>query len=128
MIYPVCRVKIKGGVVTDKNLRYDGSITISGDILKAAGLQSGDMVDVLNLNNGARITTYVIEGTEKKGEICLNGPSARFFERDDEIVILAVCYLTEKERKNFRMQIVSLSEKNQVIKLEGKNARNEKSA
>ncbi|MCM8822119.1 MAG: aspartate 1-decarboxylase [Candidatus Omnitrophica bacterium] len=126
MIYPVCRVKIKGGVVTDKKLYYNGSITISGDILKAAGIRPADMVDVLNLNNGARVTTYVIEGPEKKGEICLNGPSARFFEKEDEIVILAVCYLTEKERKNFRMRIVSLSKKNRVIKQGGKNARNEK--
>ncbi len=102
MLYPVCRVKIKGGTVTDKNLHYDGSITISGDILRAATIQHGDMVEVLNLNNGARITTYVIEGKENKGEICLNGPAARFFEKGDSVVILAVCYVDEEERKKMK--------------------------
>ncbi|MCM8814709.1 MAG: aspartate 1-decarboxylase [Candidatus Omnitrophica bacterium] len=119
MLYPVCRVKIKGAIVTDKNLYYEGSITISSNIMKAAELQQGDMVDVLNLNNGARITTYVIEGVGKKGEICLNGPSARFFEKDDEIVILGVCYVSEKARKKMKIRIVSLSNRNLTVKLEG---------
>lgn len=123
MLYPVCRAKIKGGIVTDKNLYYDGSITISRDILKAAEIQPGDMVEVLNLNSGARITTYVIEGTEKKGEMCLNGPAARFFEKGDEIIILAICYATEQERKKMKMKLISLSDRNLTIKQEGQNAR-----
>ncbi len=126
MLYPVCRVKIKGATVTDKKLYYDGSITIPRDILEAADIQAGDMVDVLNLNNGARITTYVIEGDEKTGEICLNGPAARFFEKDDQIVILAICLMTEQERKKSRMRVVSLSDGNLTIKVEGKHARHEK--
>lgn len=125
MFYPVCWVKIKGGVVTDKNLYYEGSITISSDILKIAGIKAGDMVDVLNLNNGARITTYVIEGQEK-GEICLNGPAARFFEKNDKIIILAVCFVTEQERKKLKMKIVSLSDSNLTIKVEGQNERHKK--
>ncbi|MCX7706066.1 MAG: aspartate 1-decarboxylase [bacterium] len=122
MLYAVCRTKIKGGVVTDKNLHYDGSITISKDILKAAEIQFGDMVEVLNLNNGARITTYVIEGKKNKGEICLNGPAARYFEKGDEIIILGVCYVTEEERKKLKMKIVSLENNNRTIKVEGNNA------
>lgn len=125
MLYPVCRTKIKGGVVTDKNIYYDGSITISSNILQAAELQHGDMVEVLNLNNGVRITTYVIEGKNNKGEICLNGPAARFFEKRDNIIILAVCYATEEERKKLKMKIVSLSDENLTIKMEGGNVGSE---
>jgi len=119
MIYPVCRTKIKGGKVTGKKLYYDGSITIARDILHAAELQPGDMVDVLNLNNGARITTYVIEGAEKTGEICLNGPAARFFEEGDEVVILSICLVTASERHNMKMKIVSLTGNNLRITVEG---------
>jgi len=118
MLYPVCRVKIKGGRVTEKNLYYDGSITISSDILESSGILPGDMVDVLNLNNGARITTYVIIEEKKKGEIFLNGPAARFFEIGDKVIILGICLATQKERKKVKMKIISLSEKNQIVKVE----------
>ncbi|MGC8805282.1 MAG: aspartate 1-decarboxylase [Candidatus Ratteibacteria bacterium] len=111
-MYQICRTKFKGGKVTGKKLYYDGSITIAWDILRAADLQPGDMVDVLNLNNGARITTYVIAGPEKTGEICLNGPAARFFEEGDEIVILGTCLVTASERKKIKMKVVSLTDNN----------------
>ncbi len=126
MLYQVCKTKIKGARVTDKKLYYDGSITIPKDILKAAGIKAGDIIDVLNLNNGARITTYVIEG-KNHGEICLNGPAARFFEVGDEIIILQVCFMTQKKRERSRLNVISLSEKNEIITVEAKNARNEKS-
>ncbi|MCM8759292.1 MAG: aspartate 1-decarboxylase [Candidatus Omnitrophica bacterium] len=125
MLYPVCRTKIKGGIVTDKNLYYDGSITISNNILEAAEIKPGDMVEVLNLNNGARVTTYVIKGKENSGEICLNGPAARFFEIGDQIIILSVCLVTDDERKKLKMRLVSLTDRNLTIKVEGNNARNE---
>ncbi|HOK79763.1 MAG TPA: aspartate 1-decarboxylase [bacterium] len=124
MIYPICRTKIKGGKVTGKKLYYDGSITIARDILRAADLQRGDMVEVLNLNNGARITTYIIEGPEKTGEICLNGPAARFFEEGDEVVILGICLVTASERKKIKMKVISLTNNNLTITVEGSHARN----
>ncbi|MCM8805717.1 MAG: aspartate 1-decarboxylase [Candidatus Omnitrophica bacterium] len=124
MLYPVCRTKIKGGKITGKKLYYDGSITISSDILKAAGIQPGDMVEVLNLNNGARVSTYVIEGPEKTGEICPNGPAARFFEEGDEIIILGICFANEKERKQLKMRLVTLADNNRTIKIGGAHVRN----
>ncbi len=119
MLYPVCRAKIKGGKVTGKNLYYDGSITISSEILEAAGIVAGDIVDVLNLSNGARITTYVIVENKKKCEIFLNGPAARFFEIGDQVIILNISLATEQERNKTKMKVVSLSEKNQIVKVEG---------
>ncbi|MCM8772082.1 MAG: aspartate 1-decarboxylase [Candidatus Omnitrophica bacterium] len=112
----VARCKIKGGKVTDKNLYYEGSITIDKKIIKEADIIPGEMVYVLNLNNGARIFTYVIEGQENSGIICLNGPSARFFEIGDEVIILGISFLEEEELKNFKMRIIELGEGNKVKK------------
>lgn len=110
------RCKIKGGKVTDKNLYYEGSITIDKKIIEEADILPGEMVYVLNLNNGARIFTYVIEGEENSGTICLNGPSARFFEVGDEVIILGISLVEEKEIKNFRMKLIKLGEKNKIEK------------
>jgi aspartate 1-decarboxylase len=110
------RCKIKGGKVTNKKLYYEGSITIDKEILKEADILPGEMVYVLNLNNGARIFTYVIEGEENSGTICLNGPSARFFEVGDEIIILGISIVNEDELKNFKMKIINLGEKNKIQK------------
>ncbi len=112
----IARCKIKGGKVTDKNLYYEGSITIDKKIIKKADIFPGEMVYVLNLNNGARIFTYVIEGNENSGTICLNGPSARFFEVGDEVIILGISFLEEDKIKNFKMKIIELGEKNKIKK------------
>jgi len=110
------RCKIKGGKVTDKNLYYEGSITIDRKIIQEADIVPGEMVYVLNLNNGARIFTYVIEGEENSGTICLNGPSARFFEVGDEVIILGISLVEEEKIKDFKMRIVKLGEKNKIEK------------
>jgi len=73
------------------------------------------MVYVLNLNNGARILTYVIEGEENSGTICLNGAAARFFEIGDEVIILSSSFLDNEEIENYKMKIVELGENNKVI-------------
>lgn len=114
MLKEVCICKIKGGKITEKKLYYEGSITIDKEIIERAGLFPGEMVYVLNLNNGARISTYVIEGERNSGVICMNGPSARFFEIGDEIIILAVAYLDEEELKNYKMKIIELGENNRI--------------
>lgn len=110
----MCKSKIKGGKVTDKNLYYEGSITLDKKIIEASSLIPGEMVYVLNLNNGARISTYVIEGQENSGVICLNGAAARFFEIGDEVIILSSAFLDEEEIKNYSMKIIELGENNKV--------------
>ncbi|MCM8804818.1 MAG: aspartate 1-decarboxylase [Candidatus Omnitrophica bacterium] len=108
------RCKIKGGKVTDKNLYYEGSITIDKKIIEQADILPGEMVYVLNLNNGARVFTYVIEGEENSGVICLNGPSARFFEVGDQVIILGISLVEEDRVKDFKTKIITLSEKNKI--------------
>ncbi|NLG12535.1 MAG: aspartate 1-decarboxylase [Elusimicrobia bacterium] len=111
----MCRSKIKGGRVTDKNIHYEGSITLDTDILNASGILPGEMVYVLNTNSGARVTTYTIEGEKGSGAMCLNGPAARYFEKGDDIIILAVSFVSEEELiKGWKLNITELDENNRV--------------
>ena len=77
MLLTLCKSKITPATVTQTELWYEGSITVDADLIEAAGLVPYEQVHVLNINNGERIITYVIEGTRGSGIICLNGPSAR---------------------------------------------------
>ena len=113
----MCRCKIKGGRVTDKNIYYEGSITLDKKILEASGILPGEMVYVLNINNGARVSTYTIEGKANSGTICLTGPSARYFEKGDDVIILAVSFVSEEELgKGWKLKITELDENNRVKK------------
>jgi aspartate 1-decarboxylase len=111
----MCRCKIKGGRVTDRNLRYEGSITLDRTILEKAGIFPGEMVKVFNMNNGARISTYTIEGEAGSGTVCLNGPAARHFETGDEVIILGISMVEESEGlKNWSIRIIELDNLNRV--------------
>ena len=111
----MCRCKVKGARVTDKNLRYEGSITVDKAVLERAGILPGEMVTVLNLNNGARISTYTIEGEENSGVMCLNGPAARLFEKDDEIILLGISLVEEgKGLKDWSINVVDLDGNNRI--------------
>lgn len=91
MLIPVLRAKIHRATVTDANLNYEGSIAISPDLLAASGIRPYERVQIVNLNNGERFETYVIEG--KPGEMCLNGPAARLGLVGDIVIVLAYAYL-----------------------------------
>ncbi len=114
----MCRCKIRGGRVTDKNLYYEGSVTVDKQILDEAGILLGEMVYVLNLSNGVRISTYTIAGEPNSGTICLNGPAARYFEKGDEVIILAVSFVEEKElQQKWDMKVVKLGDNNRIKKV-----------
>ena len=91
MLIQVLRAKIHRARITDANLQYEGSIAIGTDLLAASGIRVFEKVQVVNLNNGERFETYVIEG--KPGEIGLNGPAARLGLVGDEVIILAYAEL-----------------------------------
>jgi aspartate 1-decarboxylase len=114
MLIDVCKSKIKEAFVTQKDLQYDGSITISEDIVEKAGLIPGEKVLVINVNNGERMETYVILGERGKGIIGLNGGAARKGEIGDELIILAFALIEKKEIDSYRMTTVSLKEGNQL--------------
>ncbi|MEK7298922.1 MAG: aspartate 1-decarboxylase [Candidatus Margulisiibacteriota bacterium] len=89
MLITVLKSKISYAVITDKSLHYEGSITIDENIMDAAALTENEQVHVVNLNNGERLTTYVIRGPRGSRCICLNGPAARKGEVGDTIFILS---------------------------------------
>lgn len=108
------RAKIHGATVTESNLSYEGSITVDGDILQRAGILPFEQVLVSNLHNGERFETYVIPG--RKGEVCLNGPTARKGVVGDRIIIFSYCYIGDKDIKGFKPKIITLGRKNRVVK------------
>jgi len=106
--------KIHRATVTDANLNYVGSITIDSEILKAANLKVGQKVDIVNVNNGERFSTYTIAGEPGGKEICLNGAAARKVHKGDKIIIIAYTELTPKEADEFKPKIVILDDDNEI--------------
>ncbi len=104
--------KIHRARVTDANISYEGSITIDRKLMEAADILPYEQVDVLNINNGARFTTYAIEG--EKGEICLNGAAARLVAREDIVIILSYCHVDDDEAGNFMPTLVYVDGKNHI--------------
>lgn len=107
--------KIHRATVTEANLNYVGSITIDKTIMEAAGIFPGERVQIVNNNNGARLETYVIEGSPDSGVICLNGAAARLVQPGDNVIIIAYCWLNEKEAKTRKPQIVFVDENNKLV-------------
>lgn len=105
--------KIHRASVSDANLNYVGSITIDIELIKAAGLQEGQKVDIVNINNGERFSTYVIEG--QKGDMCLNGAAARKVQVGDKIIVMAYAIYTQEELATYTPKVVLVDEKNQII-------------
>lgn len=108
--------KIHRARVSDANLNYIGSITIDKHLAKEAKLLAGMKVDILDINNGERFSTYVILG-DKKGEICLNGAAARKVQVGDIIIIVAYAHYAESELKDYKPTIVQVNENNEILSI-----------
>lgn len=115
MFLNMFKSKIHRATVTEANLNYVGSVTIDKSLLKATGILPGEKVQIVNNNNGARLETYVIEGKENSGVICLNGAAARLVQAGDNVIIIAYCWATEEEAKTFEPKIVFVDEKNRIL-------------
>ena len=110
----MCRAKIHRATVTESNLEYEGSITIDGDLIEAAGLYEYEKVHVLNLNTGSRIETYVIRGERGSGVICLNGAAARLGAEGDKVIIMSYFLLPQDQAKSFSPKIVLVDDQNKI--------------
>lgn len=109
--------KIHRATVTEANINYIGSITIDVDLLEATGIFPYEQVHVVNINNGARLETYVIEGPRGSGTICLNGAAARLAQPGDKVIIIAYAYMDEEEAKNIKPKIALVSDGNKITKM-----------
>ena len=111
--------KIHRARVTQCNIDYEGSITIDKDLMEAADLLTYEKVDVLNINNGARFHTYVIEGERSSGEICLNGAAARLVAKGDILIILAYHVVTDDEAITTAPRLVYVNSENRIVDTKG---------
>ncbi|MFC1865904.1 aspartate 1-decarboxylase [Chloroflexota bacterium] len=107
--------KIHRARVTGLSLDYKGSITIDKSLMAKADILPYEQVQVLNLNNGARFTTYAIEGEADSGEVCINGAAARLAKKGDIILILAFCQVEEDEAATFLPRLVYMGSHNRII-------------
>lgn len=114
MIINMLKAKIHRAIVTESDLNYVGSITIDKDIMDAAGIIEYEQVHVVDVDNGSRLVTYVIQGARGSGTICLNGAAARMVHRGDRIIIMAYCQLDEREACNFEPKVVLVDESNKI--------------
>ena len=108
--------KLHRATVTDGNINYEGSITIDKKLMAEADILPYEQVQVLNINNGARFSTYAIEGKEDSGEICLNGAAARLAVKGDLVIILTYADVSEEEAINYKPKIVHVNERNEIVR------------
>ena len=109
--------KIHRATVTDANLNYVGSITIDKELIEASNLNVGQKVEVVNINNGERFTTYVIAGKAGGKDICLNGAAARKAHIGDKIIIIAYAHMTKDEMEAFKPTVVLVDESNTLVEV-----------
>ena len=102
----VLKSKIHRVTVTDCDLNYIGSITIDESLLYAANMVPGEKVQVVNINNGERLETYIIKGKKGSGEIALNGPAARKVQKGDKVIIISYARMNLNDAKTYNPTLV----------------------
>ena len=110
----VVKSKIHRVTVTGAELNYIGSITIDEDLMQAANILEGEKVQIVNINNGERLETYVIKGQKGSKEICLNGPAARKVQKGDLIIIISYGIMEFENAKSFRPTLIFPNDDNSL--------------
>ncbi len=106
MYIEVCKSKLHRVTITEANLNYVGSIAIDEDLMDAANLVENEKVQVVNLNNGERLDTYVIKGERGSGRVSLNGAAARKAQPGDVIIVVSYAMMDFEEAKKFKPRLV----------------------
>ena len=106
--------KIHRATVTVANLNYIGSITIDENLLDASALRVGQKVEIVNVNNGERFSTYIIKGRRGSNEMCLNGAAARKVEIGDKIIVIAYASYNQEELENYKPIVVHVDDDNEI--------------
>ncbi|RNL93972.1 aspartate 1-decarboxylase [Sinomicrobium pectinilyticum] len=112
----VVKSKIHRVTVTGAELNYIGSITVDEALMEAANIIEGEKVQIVNINNGERLETYVIKGNRGSGEITLNGPAARKVQKGDIIIIISYGIMDFEEAKSFKPSLVFPNEKDNTLR------------
>tara|TARA_R110001592_G_scaffold117322_6_gene319264 strand:+ start:136 stop:510 length:375 start_codon:yes stop_codon:yes gene_type:complete len=119
MLLTMFKSKIHRAVVTQAELHYKGSLTLDPDLMDAADMIPNEEVHVLNINTGARFSTYIIEGERGSGVVCLNGAAARLGEPGDLVIALTYAQMDREEARAFVPTVVHVDEHNKITQVEG---------
>jgi aspartate 1-decarboxylase len=114
MLRTVCRSKLHGATVTEANVHYTGSLTLDAHLMSAADLAPYEQVHVVDIDNGARIVTYCIEGPAGSGTVCVNGAAARLIPAGDRIIVISYAQVTPAELEGLSPKIVLLDRQNRI--------------
>ena len=114
MIYTFLKAKLHRAVVTEANLDYEGSVTIDRDLLDAAGILLNERVEVYDISNGNRFSTYAIEGKRGSGVICINGAAAHLCKPGDLVIICAYIGLDPIEAQAHQPKVILLDSQNKI--------------
>lgn len=106
MLIEVLKSKVHRAVITEANLNYVGSLTLDEDLMDAANLIENEKIQVVNVNNGERIETYIIKGKRGSGVVCLNGPAARKGAEGDVVIIISYATIDFEAAKTFKPWII----------------------
>ena|SRR5688572_14110597 len=115
MLLTLLKAKLHRARVTETDLHYEGSISIDQDLLERADILPNEQVDVLNINNGARFTTYAIVAPRGSKTFGINGAAARLVQKGDPIIVVAYGQLPAEQARNYNPRVVMLDENNDVI-------------
>lgn len=111
--------KIHRATVTQADLNYVGSVTVDRLLLEAAGLLPGERVDIVDVTNGNRLTTYVIEGEAGSGTICINGAAAHLIQPGDIVILIAYAGMDDAEARSFVPKVVFVDHDNRIVDISG---------
>src|ERR1700681_3455839 len=114
MLVTMMRAKLHRATGTQADLEYEGSIAIDRDLLDASGILPHEQVDVLNITNGQRFTTYAIEAPRGSRVIGVNGAAARLVQPHDKVIVVAYCQMPAEEARNYAPTVVLLGDGNEV--------------
>ncbi|MBI2104193.1 MAG: aspartate 1-decarboxylase [Candidatus Omnitrophica bacterium] len=114
MLRTICKSKLHRATVTEANLEYAGSLTLDAQLMKAADLVPYEQVHVVDVDNGARIITYCLEGPSGSGTVCINGAAARLISAGDKVIIISYAQVTPAELDALTPKVVLLDERNRI--------------
>ena len=114
MLVTMMKAKLHRATVSQADLEYEGSIAIDRDLLDQSGILPHEQVDVLNITNGARFTTYAIEAPRGSRTIGVNGAAARLVQRGDKVIVVTYCQMDASEARNYAPTVVLLDDENRV--------------
>ncbi len=117
MTFDMLYSKIHRATVSDANLNYVGSITIDEDLLDASALRVGQKVEIVNVNNGERFSTYTIKGKRGSKDMCLNGAAARKVEIGDKIIVIAYASYSQEELETYKPIVVHVDDNNDIVEI-----------